>query len=479
MKRASEPNKIYYDVTIDHNPSQRELCYNFASKAVTTIDLREPLIESPGDYNLSITKFKIDTETVPIMIPELQQPQKYTDLMKNNFKTIYAVNIKIDFYRTEDKTETHTVEVYAHINKRKNKEGVSPQIIGDLFNVKKDKKGKITEADVYINNVDEQCFIYDYSDLIQGMNTAIANVLQAIKSKQFTDKYKVNFKISEDYTANVPFKFTLEGDRLVFWIYDKFFSFQTMAKYTISSAQISFSPELYKYFGNGFRTTFLENGWWTINRLYYHPYLDKTTKYYKITQSYCTLPNWHCMKALIIGSDNLPVVEEYLPISHKNGFLTHYKTKDYEDILRKLGYDINNDERDVFKKNTQRILEIYYPFTSVPGDVRSSVIFSSENPGAGQNVELSAASPIQKINIWIKWLDTYGNIHDLYLYPGCAADIRMCFIKKTIYKEDIAEGFEAVIECLPEKKNKGPTESNGRPDGIVLDGADNFGFIHL
>ena len=68
MKRASEPNKIYYDITIDHNPSQRELCYNFASKAVTTIDLREPLIESPGDYNLSITKFKIDTETVPIMI---------------------------------------------------------------------------------------------------------------------------------------------------------------------------------------------------------------------------------------------------------------------------------------------------------------------------------------------------------------------------------------------------------------------------
>ena len=59
------------------------------------------------------------------MIPELQQPQKYTDLMKNNFKTIYAVNIKIDFYRTEDKTETHTAEVYAYINKRKNKEGVS------------------------------------------------------------------------------------------------------------------------------------------------------------------------------------------------------------------------------------------------------------------------------------------------------------------------------------------------------------------
>ena len=102
------------------------------------------------------------------------------------------------------------------------------------------------------------------------------------------------------------------------------------------------------------------------------------------------------MKALIIGSDNLPVVEEYLPISHKNGFLTHYKTKDYEDILRKLGYDINNDERDVFKKNTQRILEIYYPCTSVPGDVRSSVIFSSENPGQGKTLSFPWLLPSRR-----------------------------------------------------------------------------------
>ena len=72
MKREQEPNKIYYDITIDHDPEHKEQQYEYgvASKAVTTIDLREPLIERPGDFMFSITKFKIDTECIPFMIPE-------------------------------------------------------------------------------------------------------------------------------------------------------------------------------------------------------------------------------------------------------------------------------------------------------------------------------------------------------------------------------------------------------------------------
>lgn len=38
------------------------------------IFLKEPLIENPGDFNLSISKFNINTQTIPIMIPEVKQP---------------------------------------------------------------------------------------------------------------------------------------------------------------------------------------------------------------------------------------------------------------------------------------------------------------------------------------------------------------------------------------------------------------------
>ena len=75
MKRIIDPDKLYYDVTIDHDPQHKEHRFEVSSKAETTIDLAEPLIENPGDYMLSITKFKIDTECIPLMIPEMNQPQ--------------------------------------------------------------------------------------------------------------------------------------------------------------------------------------------------------------------------------------------------------------------------------------------------------------------------------------------------------------------------------------------------------------------
>ena len=71
-----------------------------SSKAVTTIDLREPLIERPGDFMLSITKFKIDTECIPIMIPEMLQPQDLTnDYVKKQNKMQTKYQVMMDFTR--------------------------------------------------------------------------------------------------------------------------------------------------------------------------------------------------------------------------------------------------------------------------------------------------------------------------------------------------------------------------------------------
>lgn len=487
MKREYEAEKIYYDVTIDHNPEKKDLRYNFASKAETTIDLQEPLIQSPGDYNLSITKFKIDTESVPILIPELAQPQKYSVLTDNKFETTYSVKIILKFSYLNVSYEsvvTSNVCIPFHQNK------FSARVMGNLFDkTYTDKQEtKMEDAKIYVNNIDEQCFIYDYQTLLYGINEAIfaaLNKLKTEKIKTATGREVTNF-VKEDFDTKTAY-IDIEDDKIVHYRSYKFFNFQKSTNIKASSIALYFSSNLYKYIGNGLQTSFSSDGqWWTIPKKYYENNLvmyetkdQKKDGLYTMKASYSTLPNWHSMKAIIIGSDNLPVVEEYLPISHENGFLTHYKTKSYTDGLKKLGIKYENDNRDLFKKNTQRILEIYYPFTNSPGDVRSSVIFSSENPGQGQNIELMPASPIKKINIWVKWMDTYGNLYDLYLYPGCAVDIRMCFIKKTLFKEDLAEGIEALMGCFPEKKEKKPKMSNGRPDGIVIEGADQYGFVHL
>ena len=46
-------------------------------------------------------------------------------------------------------------------------------------------------------------------------------------------------------------------------------------------------------------------------------------------------------------------------------------------------------------------------------------------------------------------------------------------------KEDLAEGLEAVMDCLPEKKEKKAGKPNGKPNGIVIPGVDSHGFIHI
>ena len=39
MKRIIDPDKLYYDVTIDHDPQHKEHRFEVSSKAETTIDL--------------------------------------------------------------------------------------------------------------------------------------------------------------------------------------------------------------------------------------------------------------------------------------------------------------------------------------------------------------------------------------------------------------------------------------------------------
>ena len=125
-------------------------------------------------------------------------------------------------------------------------------------------------------------------------------------------------------------------------------------------------------------------------------------------------------------------------------------------------------------------MDIYYPVLTNPGDIRSNCVFSSDYISNGQVIELRHASPLTRFNIWIKWLDIYGNFHDLYLLPARSCDIRFCFIKKPVSRETMKTGVESVVKALapPEEKKK-RERSNGKPDGIVLDGADNFGWIHL
>lgn len=470
MKREPEPSRIYYDVSIEHEPSKIDQRYGYASKAEKMIFLKEPLIENPGDFNLSISKFNINTQTIPIMIPEVKQPVDVKDLKKHWFPTTFRISLLFE-YTITGKSKVYINEhedVYIRTHKNK-------------FDIKTiGVKNGTTQK--YVDNTDEQCFVYDYFTLLDGLSEAFSRIRDRwVKLDPniigYLSKPFAYFDISE--TGRIRFKFDN-------WIVSGKNDANNKPLITINTkAEFMFSPNLYKYIGNGFKTRICK--WEDEDKGMWEYVLEDTlcTKniysaddYDYIIQEYPTLSNWHCLKAMIIGSDMLPVVEEYIPIAHKDGFLLHYETTEYKEALADLGI-VYEKGRDEFSMNSQKVLDVYYPLSSAGGDIRSNIIHSRENLNDGQNIELMPGSPIDRFNIWIKWLDVYGNIYDLYLMPGCTAEIRMCFTKKTLAKEDLAEGLEAVIDRLPEKRERKAKKSNGKPDGIVLEGADKYGFIHL
>ena len=110
MKRSSEPGKFYYDVTIEHDPEHADKKHFIKSKAEKTINLEYPLMENPGDYNISVSKFAINTETLPVMIPEITKEQKLADITDNMcFETNYWIELTLNYKYHVKKSENEGV----------------------------------------------------------------------------------------------------------------------------------------------------------------------------------------------------------------------------------------------------------------------------------------------------------------------------------------------------------------------------------
>ena len=340
------------------------------------------------------------------------------------------------------------------------------------------KKLSNWENNGYIDNLDEQCYYYDYTFIVNSINYNLSLLTDKLRTWENPSyKSKMVEHWCEEGNNKSFFYFELKDNLLVLNVHkDVWKDNQYYQNVTIETM---FPMYLYRLIGNGFKTKFNSDGTWQYD--YNWKELARINENIAITQEYSTLVNWNPLKAIVIGSDTIPAVGEFLPIAHYDGWLNHEKSKEYDDFLAATGQTRQDKDKDVFKNNTTCILDIYYPVLTNPGDIRSTCVFSRDDISNGQVIELRHASPLTRFNIWIKWLDVYGNLHDLYLLPGCSCDIRFCFIKKSVMREDLGEGISTVVGALapPEDKKKKRGKSNGKPDGIVLDGADNYGWVHL
>ena len=214
MKRIQDPDKLYYDVTIDHDPQHKERRYGVASKAETTIDLSEPLIQTPGDFMLSITKFKIDTECIPLMIPEMLQLQDLTRkeiVEQNKMQTKYQVVVRLETlvqqYHTEktldgdgnevivaenvmDDAEEYNIDIgeYIFLQHHRYSDDNKTKYLGYA----KDSDGKVDDTKAFIDNTDEQCFVYSYENFLLGVNLALEKITNDLSENECPEDFKQN-----------------------------------------------------------------------------------------------------------------------------------------------------------------------------------------------------------------------------------------------------------------------------------------------
>ena len=83
IKNNVQPDKIYYDLTVSNFQSSEKTPLPFYFNESRTI----PYLMCPQDYYLSITRFSIDTGTIPVFIPSIQPNQANSNL------TIYSVSM--------------------------------------------------------------------------------------------------------------------------------------------------------------------------------------------------------------------------------------------------------------------------------------------------------------------------------------------------------------------------------------------------
>lgn len=481
-------SKFYYDVCIDYDEEKSWMGpLTKESKVEKIIDIDQALLNQPGDYNLCVSKFSINTESLPVFIPKLNQPQKISDINKGKLKTTYAFMITIAGYvykATENEGKPEEKGDYTEYYARR---GYGNVYLENESLKGIEKIGTISNGNTYVNNLDERCYCYSYNDFIKAINQGLIVTTADTGISENLLKQAIKFRI-------VDGKIEMGINKLLYTTVPKIIKFTTI--------KFHITEDLYRLIGMGFPTNEIgdtslleyKDRYFIGIDIQNFPKLnnEEMDNFVYAPQSFSTLLNWNPLKSIIIGTNTLPVVPEFIPIAHHDGHLSHYKTQEYLDFLAGLGLKYNDSTTDVFKRNSLKILDVYYPMTTAPGDIRSTCILSRDNIDQGQTIELLPSSPVNRFDVWVRWLDIYGNLHDLYQGPGCCTDIRFCFTKKPVNKEDLSEGLSSVVNSLapPDpKKARGDAflkqlaedmpKSNGKPDGIDIPGADNYGWVHL
>jgi hypothetical protein len=134
-----------------------------------------------------------------------------------------------------------------------------------------------------------------------------------------------------------------------------------------------------------------------------------TPDYYTISQDYSTVQLWSSLRKLLFVTNTIPISFEYVPSNNNVS---------------------NNDGLNA----SIPIITDFTPMIEDPKDIRSIAYYQPGGWGNYRLIDMISSKTLNSIDIKVYWQDIANNLHPLSIPAYSQANIKLGFIRKTLYK---------------------------------------------
>ncbi len=383
-------DQVYYNVEITNNTS-------LPKPAVFTETLTQPIITKCEDYYLSIVRFSVPGNAIPIFVCDIVPNQSNPNL------TPYSVTLS---YNGSDYTQNIIYFSLQNVNAPLNA--------------------------IPVQQNSQYYYVYQYNHMIQMINIALDSAFTALKTANpgapptqapffvFDENTQLISLVAQNlYSSTIASAATISIYANTFLV-DRFLSGMLTRSFGYGNANgkdvlFLFPPSttipttsgnvtMLPNYSDSYATT-LANPQVTqpFEQRYYTSTLNYPPLYLFNTQGYNTLNNWFSLKKIVFISGTLPVNPEYV------------KT-----------LNTNSSAGNVAKSS---ILTDFEPILNSSGASRS--LFQYFPQGPYRLISMLGTNDLTNMDISIYWQDIHDVIYPLYILPGQISTIKILFQKKS------------------------------------------------
>jgi len=376
VEDASEPVHTYFDLDIVNN----DVAPFRVSPQLTFDEIRQnAFLSNPSEYYLSIVRFQLDSQALPIFVPQVRLGQNDINSL------IYGLTLK---YQGATTLYTSGL-IYASYVSQDNTNNLPPSPIpAEAFN--------------YYTN--PYYFIYSVQNWVDIMNTTFATAMTALNNAVVAGGETLPSTnppfLTVDTTSNLM---TLYIDNaLAVSPFNVFFNAPMFALFSSFDAVKTGENDYQIKTSSPLASTGLNTV--TLNSIAYQIF----------TQEYSVVSVWSAVKAIVFTTSLIPVNPSLSgdPVVFGNGSL-------------KISNGNNN--------NITSILTDYQVDNQRGNDYKGTVQYT---PSAEYRLfDLLSNAPLASISLQAFWKDRYSNLVPLNLPSGCSASMKLLFRSKKFNAE--------------------------------------------